>query len=140
MIPARVVTSLTFVGQNLMSYWRDKMNHLEMSLERNGFRECKTCRPIVPHEHASAMWQIRIRSASGATLYFVNAYFYEKLMLHLKDAIEFEAILYPSQKNLKHWITLEFHGCDQEQDIHTAMEFFLHAYDSLWCQPDPHNQ
>ena len=115
------------------------MNKLEKSLEQNGFREYNSSRPIPPHENATSRWQIRIRAASGATLYFVNAYFYERYEPHLKDGIEFNSHLYPSL-NSKHWITLEFHGCDQEQDIHTAMEFFRHAYNSLWCQPDRHNQ
>jgi hypothetical protein len=113
--------------------------NLEKSLEQHGFREYSDSRPIPPHENATSLWQIRIKNNAGQTLYFITAFFYEKFEQHLKDGIEFEAHLYPSMNN-KHWITLEFHGCDQEQDIHIAMEFFRHAYHSLWCQPDIHNQ
>ncbi|KKN91166.1 hypothetical protein LCGC14_0220320 [marine sediment metagenome] len=115
------------------------MNQLEISLKQNGFHEIELHGPTATHEHASSMFQIRIRAASGLTLYFVNAFFYRKMQPHLKDMIEFEVRLYPSM-NSRYWITLEFHGCDQELDIDTAMEFFRHAYSSLWCKPDPHNQ
>ncbi len=115
------------------------MNQLKKALEQNGFREHKQSPMVSPHKHASSMWQIRIIDNSGVTLYFVNAFLYEKMAPNSKDQIEFEAILYPAL-NTKHWITLEFHGSDQESDIDTAMEFFRHTYSSLWCKPDPHNQ
>lgn len=115
------------------------MKQLEESLDQIGFRRSEQSHAIGTHKHAASMWQLRIRNESGQTLYFVNAYFYDKIEPRLKDAIEFEARLYPSL-NSKHWISMEFHGCDSSPDIHTAMEFFRHAYNSLWCQPDPHNQ
>lgn len=114
------------------------MQQLEQALESNGFREFKEHRPAT-HQSAKSRWQIRIRGNSGATLYFVNAYLYENLRTNLDSEVEFETCLYPSLST-KHWVTLTFHGSKMEEDIHTAMEFFRHAYNHLWCQPDPHNQ
>ena len=111
------------------------MKTLERSLEQHGFCQYTVRKPI-SHVSATSRWQKRIRDTNGQTLYFINAYFYKKMQSHLKDGIEFEAYLYPSLLN-KHWITLEFHGNSEKQDISVAMEFFRHAYTALWCQPDP---
>lgn len=114
-----------------------KMNPLEQALEQYGFRQHD--RPFQGHEKTSSTWQRRIKAPSGETLYFVNAFFYEKFQPGLPDQIEFETRLYPSLSS-KYWITIQFHGCDSERDINAAMEFFRHAYNNLWCQPDPHNR
>lgn len=109
------------------------MTQLRKSLIVANFAEYTSSHPL-DHKHADSRWERRVYSASGKIQYFIHAYLYTHIRPHLADVVEFETVLYPTERD-DGWITIQLHGAD----VQKAFKFFANAYDKLNCQEDPHN-